>query len=230
MLPVVSMLLIALAVSLDGFGVGVTYGLRKIRIPVLSTFVIALCSGIVIFASMQAGVWLSQYVDPYWAKVLGSIILIAIGSWAVWQFVWQQRNDAKQPPAQQNDSDLFRVAPNKQRRPREVLYIEIKRLGLVIQILRSPSIADIDRSGNISVYEAVLLGTALSLDALGAGLGAALLGLTPWVMAVVIVLASGIFLNAGMLAGLRFSGGKRMKSISLLPGIVLIIMGILKLL
>jgi putative Mn2+ efflux pump MntP len=45
MLPVISLLILAFAVSLDGFGVGVMYGLRKIRIPLVSIGIISLWSG-----------------------------------------------------------------------------------------------------------------------------------------------------------------------------------------
>ena len=56
----VSLLALALAVSLDGFGVGVTYGLRGIRIPLASIAIIAVCSGAVIWLSMLAGGFLSE--------------------------------------------------------------------------------------------------------------------------------------------------------------------------
>ena len=39
--------------------------------------------------------------------------------------------------------------------------------------------ADIDKSGVINGIEAVLLGFALSIDAFGAGIGAAILGFSP---------------------------------------------------
>ena len=41
----VSVLLLALAVSLDSFGAGLNYGLRNIKIPIGSILIIALCSG-----------------------------------------------------------------------------------------------------------------------------------------------------------------------------------------
>ena len=112
---------------------------------------------------------------------------------------------------------------------KEVLYIELKRLGLVIQILRKPSIADIDRSGNISASEAVLLGVALSLDAFGAGIGAALIGFAPMLTSVVIALASGTFLATGLRIGYKYSDLSWIQRLSVFPGFVLIIMGIMKL-
>ena len=63
MLPVISLLILAFAVSLDGFGVGVMYGLRKIRIPFLSIGIISLWSGAIIFISMQIGVLMSSFMS-----------------------------------------------------------------------------------------------------------------------------------------------------------------------
>jgi putative sporulation protein YtaF len=113
---------------------------------------------------------------------------------------------------------------------KQLISIELRRLGLVIQILRTPSVADMDRSGNISSSEALLLGIALSLDAFGAGIGAALIGLTPVLTASAIAAASGTFLGIGLRVGFLYAEINWIRKLSLLPGCVLIIMGIMKLL
>ena len=51
----------ALAVSADGFVVGLSYGLNKIRIPVLSLVVIAFASCLAVTASMLVGQGLMIY-------------------------------------------------------------------------------------------------------------------------------------------------------------------------
>lgn len=111
-----------------------------------------------------------------------------------------------------------------------VFSLELRRLGIVVQILRTPSSADMDASGSISSMEAMILGIALSLDAFGAGLGAALLGFNPIWTSLTIALFSGTFLLLGMKTGLRFAGNYWMKHAAALPALLLIAMGILKLL
>jgi putative Mn2+ efflux pump MntP len=242
MLPFISLMILALAVSLDGFGVGVTYGLRKIRIPWISIAIISICSGIIIFISMQIGVWISGFVNPLFAKGIGGVILISIGIWALYQ-VMRDRQDASEAdpaaaPVQSNqwvsaDSGVSSAAvENDALAPtaKEIMYIELKRLGLVIQILRTPFMADMDRSGYISPYEALLLGIALSLDAFGAGIGAALIGFTPWLTSMVIAMAGGVFLATGLHIGYKYSNLSWMRRLSVFPGFVLIVMGIMKLL
>jgi putative sporulation protein YtaF len=230
MLSIIPLTILALAVSLDGFGVGVTYGLRKIRIPLLSIAIISICSGIIIYTSMQLGVWISQFVDPLFAKGIGGAILIGIGVWALYQVLHEKPDEAAPDEAADLIRDGESLPAANVTSAREVMYIELKRLGLVIQILRTPSVADMDRSGNISPYEALLLGIALSLDALGAGIGAALIGFTPWLTSMVIALASGMFLASGLHIGYKYSDLSWMRRLSVFPGFVLIIMGIMKLL
>ncbi|WP_217559956.1 MntP/YtaF family protein [Paenibacillus sp. GbtcB18] len=255
MLPFFSLLILALAVSLDGFGVGMMYGLRKIRIPLPSLAIISLCSGIIIYISMSFGVWLSRYLSPHYAGMLGAVILMGIGIWALVQFLAQkQGNDGDGDEKERTQAEngkaavtagtsrleaVFQSNPVAARRPEangteterepRMLSIEIKRLGLVIQILRTPSAADVDRSGNISSSEATLLGIALSLDAFGAGIGAALIGYTPLLTSAVIAVTSGLFIYFGLKIGYQYSGLGWIRKVSVLPGIVLILMGISKL-
>lgn len=225
----VSLIVLAFAVSLDGFGVGVTYGLRKIRIPILSVFIIACCSGFIIWLSMQAGGWLGEYISESAAKLIGAVILIAIGCWALYQLA-RSKGDEGDAEAQEEKAEKAVTAGAAALETAQLLKLELKRLGLVIQILRTPQAADVDRSGIISASEAVMLGVALSLDAFGAGLGAALLGLPALLTSVVIAAASAIFLVTGTQLGLRFSAKRGMQALSYLPGILLIMMGIMKLL
>ena len=245
MLPVISLLILAFAVSLDGFGVGVMYGLRKIRIPLVSIGIISLWSGIIIFTSMQIGVLMSSFMSPSFAKRIGALILIGIGVWALVQMRQGQKNQAQQEQAASLDQAVVSTMPyadirnsgyvepmtfDTLQRTKEILNIELKRFGLVIQILRTPSIADVDKSGNISASEATLLGLALSLDAFGAGIGAALIGFVPLLTASVISISSGSLLAVGLRIGFRYAEMTWMKKLSILPGCVLIVMGLLKML
>ncbi|MFP4974378.1 manganese efflux pump [Paenibacillus sp. CN-4] len=327
---VFSLLLLALALSLDSFGVGITYGLRKLRIPLLSILIISLCSGVVIGISMQAGVLLAEWVSPDAASVVGAVILVVMGCWSFIQLLIQKEKEKEHPPGPpelrvaaavsrtaegaggrrsqtvrvrseaagklrlaadrgtrtlpglspsrflQPDAPPSRALPPKERpsrtqpsraaagawglsapasplppsgslpspalsagadsarldaaEPKRVYSLELRRIGVVIQILRTPSSADLDASGSISPLEAVVLGAALSLDAFGAGLGAALLGFHPGATSLLIALFSGSFLVLGMKTGFRFAGSVWMKNAAALPALLLIIMGIMKLL
>ena len=218
-----SILLLAFAVSLDGFGVGIAYGIRKIKIPVLSVFIIALCSGLIILLSMMVGVAMSGWLSPHGASMLGAGIMIAIGSWALYRFLTNGDTE-KEGPAASSTAGSADGAPERI----TVLTLELRIFGIMIQILRTPSVADMDRSGTISAGEAFLLGAALSLDAFGAGIGAALVGFQPWITALLIAASSGLFLWMGTRVGFWASGIRWVRQLSMLPGIILIAMGIFK--
>jgi putative sporulation protein YtaF len=221
-----SLALLALAVSLDGFGVGASYGIRGIRIPALSVFIISACSGAVVWLAMTAGGWLTAWLPLTVARTAGAVLLIAVGLWALVQL----RRSAGGVDARGAGAGEACAGDADSSPLRSVARIELRRLGLVICVLRAPQTADMDRSGTISASEAVLLGFALSLDALGAGFGAAMVGFPALPSALFIAAASGMFLLAGLRFGRRFAvriAGA--KAVSVLPGLILIATGIARL-
>jgi putative sporulation protein YtaF len=110
--------------------------------------------------------------------------------------------------------------------------IRLPSFGLVLQVLREPTRADLDRSGGISLAEALLLGIALAMDAGGVGLGAGMTGLIPWAAAIAVTLADVGFLHLGISTGRLLAGrANRVAAITgLLPSVILVGMGIARLL
>lgn len=211
MIPYISLVLLAFAVSLDSFSVGLTYGLRKMHMPLKSISIIACCSAVSLLLAMFVGTILTTFLSPVYAESIGGAILILLGVWVLYQFF---KSNASEDPTLIGEKILFNL--------------EIKSLGVVINILRKPTEADFDKSGSITGLEAFFLGIALSLDAFGAGIGAALLGYSPWMMAVSVAMMSSLFVITGIKLGRVFSGVSWMNKFSFLPGVLLIIIGIIK--
>ncbi len=211
MLQSISLILLAFAVSLDSFSVGFTYGLRKMHMPFRSILVIALCSAITLILAMGVGSLITLVMHPEWAEKIGGVVLVGIGAWVLYQFF--------RPEKEQEETKEKAL----------IVKFEIKSLGVVIHILRKPMAADIDKSGAITGVEALLLGFALSLDAFGAGIGAALLGYSPYVMALSVATMCSLFLFIGLKSGKLFSNIKWVQKFSFLPGLLLIMIGIWKL-
>ncbi|MGM0838073.1 MAG: sporulation membrane protein YtaF [Bacillota bacterium] len=211
MIPYISLVLLAFAVSLDSFSVGLTYGLRKMHMPLKSITIIACCSAVSLLLAMFVGTILTTFLSPVYAESIGGAILILLGVWVLYQFF---KSNASEDPTLIGEKILFNL--------------EIKSLGVVINILRKPTEADFDKSGSITGLEAFFLGIALSLDAFGAGIGAALLGYSPWMMAVSVAMMSSLFVITGIKLGRVFSGVSWMNKFSFLPGVLLIIIGIIK--
>ncbi|RLL46733.1 sporulation membrane protein YtaF [Oceanobacillus piezotolerans] len=207
MLIFIGLLLLVIAVSIDSFGVGVTYGMQKIRVPVIALIIIMVCSGAVLLTSMLLGNVLEMFLSVEIAKMIGGFILITIGLFSLANLIIANIKKKKQGSEAQPTS----------------------RFGEITTVLATPDKADLDNSGTISVSEALLLGFALALDAFGAGIGASLLGYSPIITAVLIAGMSGIFLSFGMRIGLLLAKNKKLQKLSFLPPTLLIGLGILNL-
>lgn len=193
---VTQLLFIMLAVSLDGFTVGITYGLRKITINLMTLTVIVFCSGSVVFFSMTVGNIISQLISPKYASYSGGIILICLG---LFLFISVIRT---------------KITMNKYTRTSYSAFID------------NPTVVDLDRSGTLSFKEAFILGIALALDAFGAGLAAAMLGFPVILTTVIIAIASGLFVFSGFKLGHLLSEIKWINDLTYIPPLLLIMIGI----
>lgn len=217
-----SLFLLAFAVSLDGFGVGMTYGLRKIRFPWWSLAIVTMLSALMILLAMGLGGLLVKFVSPAGAKWFGSGLLILIGGWAIFNVLSQKSVGEEDDPSAEQTMHLSYE--------RRIMRLELKTLGLVIQILKTPDAADLDRSGSISAGEALILGVALSMDAFAAGLGASLIGYPPLETAAAVSLLSLSFIAVGIRIGYRYAETSLVRRLAYLPGVLLIVIGLSKML
>ncbi|MYL62809.1 sporulation membrane protein YtaF [Bacillus hwajinpoensis] len=206
----VSLFFLAFAVSVDGFGVGLTYGLRRMKIPFKSILIISICSAISMLIAMGFGSLLQLWISDIVAQRIGGGILIALGGWVLYQMI-------------RNNKEVEKTVSE-----RILLHYEIRSLGVVISILRKPTTADFDDSGTITGIEAIMLGAALSLDAFGAGIGASMVGFPPIETSLLIACMSTLFLLLGLKFGNLTSNIKWMEKLSFLPGCLLIILGFMR--
>ena len=221
-MELLSLVVFAVALSLDGFGVGVAYGMRRIKIPILSLVVVSITSATVIGISMVAGHLLSQFISVALAQKVGAIILVLLGVWILIQtWLYPPHGDTEDDEKSNNEG---RVKIQEE----QVMKITIKPLGLVIQILRQPAKADFDRSGTISSKEALFLGIALAMDALGAGFGAAMAGYKPLLTPVVVGLVKFFLLSSGMYIGRNYAAAWLGSRAAMFPGWVLVILGVMQ--
>ena len=73
------------------------------------------------------------------------------------------------------------------------------------QILSKPEIADLDRSNEIGILESIILGSALSANALTNGLSAGLIGLSPFAISLTAAVGSLLTISLGTNLGKRMS-------------------------
>lgn len=196
-------MLFALALSLDGFGVGFSYGMRKISIPKLPFLIICSSSALAISLSMLIGKFLAAVIPYEIANKTGSLLLIFMGLWILTQSI------------------ILNIIPENR-----IYKLRIKNLRLIVNILKEPVKADIDSSGIIDIKEALFLGIALAMDALGAGFAAAMAGYSPYFTPLCVAIAKFILVSLGLFLGKEFSFIKMKNEMSLLPGGLIILLGL----
>lgn len=213
---------LAVAISIDGLSVGITYGMRQIRIGILPLLIIGFISTFSIYMTGLLGAGIASLMNRELASYIGSFILIGIGSWLVYS-VFKDYN---------HSTDVYHKITSKKETDTDneklLISFKIKSLGIVIRILKEPVRADFDNSGSINPIEALFLGLALALDALGAGLGAGLTGFPTLIVAIVIGIVSLLFVSSGVLIGEKI-GDIIPKYFEVLPGFIIIFLGLVKL-
>ena len=143
--------MVGLAVSVDGFMVGLAYGIKKIKVPLVSMLIITLASVTAVSLSMCFGKALTMFLPVKTASWLGSALLIILGLYFILGSL-REKIDSIEVDGQE-----------------PLLTFKIEFLGVMVQILKEPARADFDESGEIGKREALVLGLALSMDALGLG-------------------------------------------------------------
>ncbi|NLN06408.1 MAG: sporulation membrane protein YtaF [Firmicutes bacterium] len=204
----ISIILLGLAVSMDGFSVGFACGLRRVHLPPASLLIICLSSAASIFISMTVGCWLARFVSREAANYLGGVMLIVCGLFVAGQTLRAGRNGKK------GGADRCSTGG--------------KSIRFLAEILREPSRADFDRSGIISGREAAVLGAALAMDAFTGGFGAALMGFSPLAVVMAVGTAKFFLLGGGLIAGRQCAHRIGGQKATLLAGAVLVLIGIMR--
>lgn len=203
-----TIILFALAVSIDGLGVGFAYGLRRLAIPAASLVLIGLSSATAIAVAMVCGKTVGSIINPAMGLKAGAVLMIGVGCFAVWQNRPTKKEAAM--PFTQNKKGLPSIVKE------------------TVKVFKERTSADLDSSGKINCYEAVILGLALSLDGFAVGLGAALSGFdiikTPILAGLIQVLC----LKAGLLLGAAAPAVFNPRKFSRLPGCIIIFIGLVR--
>ena len=83
--------LIALSCNLDNVGVGISYGTRRIRLPLATNLNIALVTSAGTYVAMVLGQQVFLFFSPASGAILGGGILVAMGAWVMGQEIIRQR-------------------------------------------------------------------------------------------------------------------------------------------
>lgn len=192
-----AIIVIGLASNLDNAGVGVAYGVRKIRIPWFSNLAIAIISFLATLLSGLFGNWISIWVHPWIGQLIGTIVIVSVGVWVLLQPFVEKKHAA-------SDYDT----------------------NPVTRLLRNPEEADKDSSKSISLGESILLGIALAMNALAGGFNAGITHLNIWYTSLSVGIFSYVLLALFAGFGEKYAAEKLGNRATIISGLLLIIIGI----
>ena len=156
--PFIYMIIMAFSLSIDAVGIGISYGIRGIKISAFAKFVICAMSFLIILLSMFLGDILYSLVPKHIGQIIGSLILFILG----FLIIFQGMKDKKE-----------KINKKKEK----TLHFIIKPLGISIKIIQSPEFCDFNKSQVIEPLESVYLGIALSFDSIGVGMTSSIFNL-----------------------------------------------------
>ncbi|SKC70338.1 sporulation membrane protein YtaF [Maledivibacter halophilus] len=205
-MSLISLILIATAVSIDGFWGGFAFGLRKIRIKFFSLIIISSMSVICTMITMLIGYNLKDIIPLEIAKYIGAGLLILLGLLTL-------RESYKKERALSNNS-------------RNLINF---KLGDLVKVLYNPLLSDVDKQNDIKPMEGTILGLAVAMDAAIAGFTVSLMGINPYTTPFLFGLSHFVLIGIGNVIA-RHSGVNQIgQRFSLLPGLILMILGVLRL-
>jgi putative sporulation protein YtaF len=198
-----SLILIAAAVSLDGFWGGFAFGLRKIKIPIGSLIIISFWSVICTMITMLIGHYLRNVIPIEMAKYIGAILLLLLAFYTLKEGYEHRKEIRGTLKPKINIHDLAKI-------------------------LQNPLLADYDNENDIKPMEGTMLGLAVAMDASIAAFTIALLGINPFTTPFLFGATHFIMIGAGNIIARTHLVESFGEKFALLPGFILLILAVLR--
>ncbi len=247
-----AVVLFAIAVSVDGFLVGVAQGMRGIKVPLATLIVINIVSAVVVFVSLGSGKYVAGRLSPQIAKLIGSGILIVLGALMLKPLsrsgrrnpvscnmsgsdiakgdVTDTKETAETSPNISNIGESVGESVAVDIIATEIVTSKIARtLMMIPKFLTEPATADLDSSGTLTPDEGFFLGLALAIDALSVGFGAGMAGISSVLTPVVAGVTQGTFVSLGLALGRRMRKAVPVRMLEKAPGGILMLLGAMRL-
>lgn len=180
-------IVLALSLSLDALGVGVSYGIKKITIPFIAKCIIFIVALIITFISILFGNIIGKFLDPIVFKYLGIGMIFFMGLAIICQVFEKEK-----------------IKDKKVLKEGTILNLIIKSYGITIKIIRDPKSGDMNNSNVIEPLEALYIGIALSIDAIGVSFASSSFSINNYFVPFFVALFQVLFLSFGDFIGHKF--------------------------
>ncbi|GEQ21531.1 sporulation protein [Clostridium butyricum] len=195
-------LLYSLSSNLDNLVIGIAYGVKKIKIGLISNLIIATVTSIGTLISMSVGKFISGFLPTSLTNMLGAVIIMLLGLYFLIQ-------------------SILKLIPKS--------YSNSLALKNVDEIMDYAEKSDSDNSGTLNIKEAFVVSLGLMLNNLGTGLAASITGVNVSITVICTFILSIALLMLGKSIGHNVLGSVCGKYAPLISGVLLIILGIFEL-
>lgn len=204
---VVQLLILALALSIDALGIGISYGIRKINFKTTSFFIISFMALCFSSASILFGSFLSSIISPKFTSFSSVCILVFLGLFIIKKGV---------------SEDIENTEPQN-------IKTLLQSVNLTLDVIKKPALCDLNNSLNIEPKEAFYLGMALSLDCICTSVAISSFKSHTFLFPIFVVIFQLSFLLIGLFLG-KNTNFKKIddKKISICSGLMLIAIGFLR--
>lgn len=192
---------IAFTNNLDNIGVRIAYSIRGIRIATLINVWISVITFVISFFAAYSGKIISSFLSKPLSSVIAMFLLTAIGLWMILEPYIRRKNHCAMESDQGNKNSIFHV-------------------------LLNPENADMDKSKHIDFKETTLLGFALSVNNVGGGVSAGMIGLNSFWVGLLSAVLSFLALWVGNYIAEVFIKWNVTNKATVVAGILLIAIGI----
>lgn len=214
-----AIILLAISLSMDALGLGVSYGMKGVKVPLMPKILICFSSVMYALLGLVIGSWLLHILGMKFANIIGIVILLSMGIWMILK-------------SRKCNGSIKEVYNQHMEQQNKLLEIAIKSIGITIMVVKNPVRGDIDNSGTIDIKEAILLGIALNMDAAAACVGTIMIGVSSLFIPFLIGVVQMFFLGGGLFIGRAIAHRNVLneKLISVIPGLILITLGLIRIL
>lgn len=192
---------IALVNNIDNIGVRIAYSIRGIKISTWKNIWISIITFFISSLAAFLGGTLSSVMSKGLSSILSMILLTTIGLWIILEPYIKDRNESKPKDDNTKQNSIY-------------------------NILKKPENADMDNSNDIDFKEATFLGIALSINNIGGGLSAGMIGLNYFFVGFFSAVISFAALWAGNYVTDFFIKRNIGNKATIVAGIVLILIGV----
>lgn len=203
------LLLLSISLSIDAFTIGTSCALGGIKASWKARLIICAISVLIMGASIFCGEALVRFINQEVARYIGCGMLCVLGVYMIFGS-FKRSNKSKK---------------------KKSITLALKPLGITISIIREPALCDIDKSSTIDSKEACYIGTALSIDSVGAGVSMGVSGIGAISAAGLCGICQLIFLCLGLFLGKKIRGIEKIpqKAFTRASGFIIILVAVIKL-